>query len=77
MSANVKPLTHWAIYKGYRLRFRSRAPDHVIGVLTNAEGVEMAFDYLPAERVVKLARAGWLGTRRSRRRPPDHHPRRA
>ena len=57
MSANVKPLTHWAIYKGYSLRFRSRAPEHVTGVLTNAEGVEMAFDYLPAARVVKLADA--------------------
>ena len=55
MSANVKPLTHWAIYKGYKLRFRSRAPEHVTGVLTNAEGVEMAFDYLPAERLVQTA----------------------
>jgi hypothetical protein len=55
MSANVKPLTHWAIYKGYKLRFRSRAPEHVIGVLTNAEGIEMTFDYLPAERLVRLA----------------------
>jgi hypothetical protein len=54
MSANVKPLTHWAIYKGYRLRFRSRATERVTGVLTNAEGVEIAFDYLPAERIVQL-----------------------
>jgi hypothetical protein len=54
MSANVKPLTHWAIYKGYRLRFRSRATERVSGVLTNAEGVEIAFDYLPAERIVQL-----------------------
>lgn len=71
MSANVKPLTHWAIYKGYKLRFRSRAPEHVAGVLTNSEGVEMAFDYLPAERYVRLAGAeiqinefGWEVTRR-------------
>ncbi len=55
MSANVKPLTYWAIYKGYKLRFRSRAPEHVTGVLTNAEGIEKAFDYLPAERLVRLA----------------------
>jgi hypothetical protein len=54
MNANVKPLTHWAIYKGYRLRFRSRATERVTGVLTNAEGVEIAFDYLPAERIVQL-----------------------
>jgi hypothetical protein len=54
MIANVKPLTHWAIYKGYRLRFRSRAIERVSGVLTNAEGVEIAFDYLPAERIVQL-----------------------
>lgn len=54
MNANVKPLTHWAIYKGYKLRFRSRAPERVAGVLTNAQGVELFFHYLPAERIVQL-----------------------
>jgi hypothetical protein len=53
-SANVKPLTHWAIYKGYKLRFRSRAAARVTGVLTDAEGVVTPFDYLPAERLVQL-----------------------
>jgi hypothetical protein len=53
-SANVKPLTHWAIYKGYKLRFRSRAPAHVTGVLTGADGVATPFAYLPAERLVQL-----------------------
>jgi hypothetical protein len=55
MNANVKPLTHWAIYKGYKLRFRSRASERVAGVLTDAAGGEMQFDYLPAERIVRLA----------------------
>jgi hypothetical protein len=54
MNANVKPLTHWAIYKGYKLRFRSRAPARVTGMLTTAEGVELAFEYSPAERLVQL-----------------------
>jgi hypothetical protein len=54
MSANVKPLTHWAIYKGYKLRFRSREPERAAGLLTNDEGVEMAFEYLPAERIIRL-----------------------
>ncbi len=54
MSANVKPLTHWAIYKGYKLRFRSRTPERVTGVLTDGEGVEVAFDYLPVERLVQM-----------------------
>jgi hypothetical protein len=54
MSANVKPLTHWAIYKGYKLRFRSREPELAAGMVTNDEGIEMAFEYLPAERIVRL-----------------------
>ncbi len=54
MSANVKPLTHWAIYKGYKLRFRSRTPERVAGLLTNAEGIEMTFEYLPAECIIRL-----------------------
>jgi hypothetical protein len=55
MNANVKPLTHWAIYKGYRLRFRSRAPAQVTGLLTDALGTEIDFAYLPAARIVRLA----------------------
>jgi hypothetical protein len=54
VNANVKPLTHWAIYKGYKLRFRSRTPARVTGVLTDGNGVELAFAYLPAERIVVL-----------------------
>ena len=54
MSANVKPLTHWAIYKGYKLRFRSRSREHVAGLLTSAEGVEMTFEYSPAEYIIRL-----------------------
>lgn len=55
MNANVKPLTHWAIYQGCKLRFRSRAPACVTGVLTDAQGGEKMFDYLPAERIIRLA----------------------
>jgi hypothetical protein len=44
---DVKPLTHWAIYKGYKLRFRSRTPARVAGVLTSAEGTALDFTYAP------------------------------
>jgi hypothetical protein len=54
MSANVKPLTHWAIYKGYKLRFRSRTPEQVSGILTDQAGVELVFVYAPGERIVHL-----------------------
>ena len=54
MKIDVKPLTHWAIYRKYTLRFRSRTPGSVTGVATSVEGKEMAFDYLPAARVVQL-----------------------
>ncbi len=51
---DVKPLVHWAIYKGCKLRFRSRAPEQVTGVLTGADGSEMEFDYLPDGRLLHL-----------------------
>jgi hypothetical protein len=54
MKIDVKPLTHWAIYKGCKLRFRSRTPASVSGVLTSAEGTEMTFDYAPDTRTLQL-----------------------
>jgi hypothetical protein len=51
--ANVKPLTHWVIYKGYTVRFTARTPQHVAGVLTTPEG-QVAFRYDPAARIVSL-----------------------
>lgn len=53
MRINVKPLTHWVIYKGYKVRFKERTPEQVTGVLTTADG-EMAFSYDPVKRVVTL-----------------------
>lgn len=53
MSVSVKPLTHWIIYKGYKVRFKVRTPALVTGVLTTALG-EVEFSYDPATLVVTL-----------------------
>lgn len=53
MRVNVKPLTHWVIYKGYKVRFKARTPVQVTGVLTTATG-EIEFSYNPATLVVTL-----------------------
>ena len=53
MSVNVKPLTHWVIYKGYKVRFKARTPAQVTGVLTTATGT-VEFSYNPATLVVTL-----------------------
>ena len=53
---NVKPLTHWAIYKGYTLRFRIRTPERVTGVLTAAGG-EQLFAYAPETRTLQTGDA--------------------
>ncbi len=64
--ANVKPLTHWAIYKGCTLRFRSRAAERVTGVLTGADGAGVPFAYAPETltlhvggEVIRLNEYGW------------------
>ena len=46
MRANVKPLTHWIIYKGYSVRFHERSPERVTGLLTTPEGA-LNFEYNP------------------------------
>lgn len=54
MHATVKALTHWAIYKGYRMRFTARSPRSVTGILVTPEG-ELSFDYDPTTRTIRLA----------------------
>jgi len=58
MRINVKPLTHWIIYKGYKVRFKERTLAQVTGVLTTATG-ELEFRYNPTTKVVTLA-DGWV-----------------
>ena len=49
----VKALTHWIIYKGYKVRFRERGAEQVSGILTGPEG-EIPFAYRVAEMQVRL-----------------------
>ncbi len=49
----IKPLMHWIIYRGYKVRFTRRAPDGVTGLLTTPTG-EVAFRYEPTLYVVHL-----------------------
>ncbi len=51
--ANIKPLVHWAIAKGYTLRFGERTPERVTGALTTPAG-ERAFSYETAVRLITL-----------------------
>lgn len=53
MGFSIKPLTHWVIYKGYKVRFRERSPARVTGVLTTPTG-EVAFAYDPTGKVITL-----------------------
>jgi len=50
---NVKPLTHWVIYKKYTMRFTGRQPDLVTGVLTTPEG-PCEFEYAPVAMRITL-----------------------
>ncbi len=65
MRINVKPLTHWVIYRGYKVRFSHRALDVVTGNLTTSTGeVKFRYDptalivYLPEQRIT-LNQYGW------------------
>ena len=51
--ANVKPLTHWVIYKKYTMRFTGRQPDLVTGVLITPEG-PCNFEYDPIAMRITL-----------------------
>jgi hypothetical protein len=53
MRANVKPLTHWIIYRGYKVRFSERTPIKVSGVLTTPAG-ELMFTYDLATQTVQM-----------------------
>lgn len=54
MRVDVKPLTHWVIYKGYTVRFTGRHPQRAEGVLTTPEGARVHFVYDAANRVITL-----------------------
>jgi len=54
MRVNVKALTHWVIYKGYTVRFTSRSPQRVEGVLSTPDGAEIVFGYDAVNQVVEL-----------------------
>ena len=54
MRANVKPLTHWVIYKEYSVRFTARTAEAVAGWLTVPGGAQVAFTYDPGGRVITL-----------------------
>jgi hypothetical protein len=65
MRANVKPLTHWIIYRGYTVRFTKRSPTEIAGVLTTPDGpVNFTYDptamrvQLPAEQI-QINEHGW------------------
>ncbi len=53
MRVNVKPFTHWVIYKKYTVRFQSRSPQQVRGILTTPTG-EVPFTYLPQSLQIEL-----------------------
>lgn len=53
MRANVKPLTHWIIYKKYTVRFQQRTPEAVTGLLTTPTG-EVPFTYDPRAMTIQL-----------------------
>jgi hypothetical protein len=54
MRPNVKPLTHWIIYRGYKVRFTDRGTAVVAGVLTAGDGTEVDFRYESANKVIFL-----------------------
>jgi hypothetical protein len=49
-------LTHWVIYRGYRVRFTARSEYEVAGVLTTPTG-PVEFTYDPAARTIHLPEA--------------------
>lgn len=53
MRPNVKPLTHWIIYKKYTVRFHERTSTSVRGLLTTPEG-EVPFTYQPQSQTIEL-----------------------
>ncbi len=67
MPVNLKPLTYWVIHENYSVRFKSRTPEKVQGVVSNAEGDEVEFDYYPdsmqielPDRIITVNEGGWV-----------------
>ena len=63
--ANVKPLTHWLIYRHYTVRFTARTATEVRGIITTPDGqVDFRYDpigqivYLP-DQTVAINEYGW------------------
>ncbi|MBK8050132.1 MAG: hypothetical protein IPK16_25335 [Anaerolineales bacterium] len=54
MGPDVKPFTHWVIYRGYKVRFTERSPHRVAGILTLPDGGATSFQYDPATLTVTL-----------------------
>ncbi|MBP7961142.1 MAG: hypothetical protein KBG20_01950 [Caldilineaceae bacterium] len=49
----LKALTHWIIYKGYKVRFRQRGKEEVIGTLSTPTG-DVPFVYHVSAMQVRL-----------------------
>ena len=49
----IKPLMHWIIYRGYKVRFTRRDPEEVTGILTTPTG-KINFRYEPVTSIVYL-----------------------
>ena len=49
----LKPLIHWAIYKGYKVRYTEHSTDLVAGVLTT-DTETLEFQYDPAAQLISL-----------------------
>lgn len=81
MRASIKPLTHWVIYKGYKVYFTARDAERVEGVLTTPAG-KVPFHYDPAALRITLPDAtitineyGWEIERLEQANElPDSHP---
>ncbi|HXF62843.1 MAG TPA: hypothetical protein VNK95_14560 [Caldilineaceae bacterium] len=80
MRASVKPLTHWVIYKGYKVHFTARDAGSVAGVLTTPAG-KVPFHYDPAALRISLPDAtitineyGWeIGRQEKANEPPNRN----
>jgi hypothetical protein len=51
---NVKPLIHWAIYKGYTVRITQRTLANVEGILSTPEG-PLTFRFDPQHKLLELS----------------------
>lgn len=78
--ADVKPFVHWAIYKGYQIRYTVRMPHQVEGILHTPAG-ELPFRYVADSREIRLPAAviaidehGWELATRGLPTDSDPHP---